>query len=44
MGVPVVSQNTFLSFISKSNSWRNRIHLINLGLASFLVSKYFKAA
>jgi hypothetical protein len=34
----------FLSFISKSNSWSSKIHLINRGLASFLVSKYFKVA
>ena len=34
----------FLSLISKSNSWRSSTHYINHGLASFLESKYFKAA
>ena len=29
----------FLSLISRSNSWSRRIHLINLGLASFLVKR-----
>lgn len=34
----------FLSLISKSNSCKSRIHLINLGLASFFVCKYLNAA
>ena len=34
----------FLSFILKLNSWSSRIQLIKWGLASFLVSKYFRAA
>jgi hypothetical protein len=34
----------FLSLISKSNSWSRRIHLMSLGLVSFLVRRYFRAA
>ena len=34
----------FLSFISKSNSWRSSTHRMSRGLASFLERKYFRAA
>lgn len=34
----------FLSRMVMSNSWRRRIHLINLGLASCLERRYFKPA
>lgn len=30
----------FLSWISRSNSWNNKIHLMSLGLESGLVNKY----
>jgi len=34
----------FLSLISRSNSCKSKIHLINLGLDSFFFKRYLKAA
>ena len=34
----------FLSLISRSNSYSNRVQLMSLGLVSFLANKYLKAA